>query len=139
MENGLACQAQKVVISDTKNLTGNQLIGVFCSSYNWLIALLVTFMMQTPLSKFPTILIWRGRGGPWEGQTVNMKENRNAIRRVLNKLYKWAHRNLIKFKQSKCTILHLRHNHPTQQAGWSQLDRKQLYRKGPGNAVAQQN
>lgn len=93
---------------------------------------------ESTLSKFPTILIWRGRGNHEKGKQSICETTVNAILRVLNKPDKWADRNLMKFNQSKCTTLHLRHNHPTQQTGWSQLDGKQLYRKGPGNAVAQQ-
>lgn len=66
--------------------------------------------------------MWRGNHGK---QSIH-KRTGNAVLRVLIKPDKWADRNLIKFNQIKCTILHLRHKELTQQAGWSQLDEKQL-------------
>lgn len=68
--------------------------------------------------------MWRGNHGTGK-QSVH-KRTGNAVLRVLIKPDKWAHRNPAKFNQSKCIILHLRHNQLTQQAGWSQLDEKQL-------------
>ena len=75
--------------SAIQNPTGNQLIEMSFRGYNWLTSLLVTFMMQSPLCiKFPTILIWRGRGSHGKGNPSICKRTVNAILRVLNKLDK---------------------------------------------------
>ena len=44
-----------------------------------------------------------------------MPEGWAAIQRDLNRLEKWAGRNLIKFNKGKCKVLHLGRNNPMQQ------------------------
>lgn len=38
---------------------------------------------------------------------VNMLKRRDAIKRVLNRLERWAHANIMKFIKIKCNALHL--------------------------------
>lgn len=57
-----------------------------------------------------------GRENNGKGKQTTRKRTGNAVLRVLNKTDKNADRNLMKFNQSKRTVLHPRHNHPTQQA-----------------------
>jgi len=42
-------------------------------------------------------------------------EGHAAIQRGLNRLEKWAGRNLLKFKEEKCKVLHLKRNNPRHQ------------------------
>ena len=49
------------------------------------------------------------------GRVADMLEGRTAILRDLQKLDKWASRNILKSKKSKRGVLHLRQNSPVQQ------------------------
>ena len=42
-------------------------------------------------------------------------EGSAAIQWILNRLDKWADRNLMKFNEGKCEVLHLRRNNPMHQ------------------------
>jgi len=46
---------------------------------------------------------------------ISMLKGMAAIQRDLDKLKKWADRNLLKFNESKCKILHQDWNNPMQQ------------------------
>jgi len=45
-----------------------------------------------------------------------MPEGRAAIQRDLNRLEKWADRNLVKFNKDKCKVLHVGRNNPMYQS-----------------------
>lgn len=47
-----------------------------------------------------------------EGEVAATSEDHAATQRVLDKLEKWADRNLVNFNKQKCKVLHLRRNNP---------------------------
>ncbi|GAB0177588.1 mitochondrial enolase superfamily member 1 [Grus japonensis] len=49
------------------------------------------------------------------GRVADMPKGHAAIQRDLNKLEKWADRNLVKFNKGKCKVLYLRRNNPMHQ------------------------
>ncbi|KAK4810780.1 hypothetical protein QYF61_008752 [Mycteria americana] len=61
---------------------------------------------------------------PKLGGEADMPEGRAATQRDLNRLEKWADRNLMQFNQGKCQVLHLGRNNPRHQymLGATQLE-----------------
>jgi len=63
---------------------------------------------------------------------ADMPEGHAAIQRDLDRLEKWADRNLMKFYKGKYQVLHLGRNNPTIYSGGLPTG-KHLCRKGPGS------
>ena len=58
------------------------------------------------------------------GGVADAPEGHAAIQRGLNRLEKWADRNVMKFNKGKCKVLHLGRNNPMHQymLGTTQLE-----------------
>jgi len=65
------------------------------------------------------------------GGMADTPEGRAAIWRDLDRLEKWADRNLMRFSKGNCKVLHLKRNKPMHQY-ILRITGKQLGRKGPG-------
>ena len=66
------------------------------------------------------------------GRVADMPEVHTSIQRDLDRMEKWADRNLMKFNQEKCKVLHLWRNDPVHQDVLEATSAgKQLCRKGP--------
>ncbi|KAK4807114.1 hypothetical protein QYF61_018455 [Mycteria americana] len=121
-ENWLNGWAQRVVISGTKSSWWPETSSVPQGSILGPILLKVFINelddgAQCTLSKFSD--------NTKVGGVADTPEGGAAIQRDLDRLEKWANRNLMKFNKGKCQVLHLGRNNPRHQymLGASQLER----------------
>lgn len=71
------------------------------------------------------------------GGVANSPEGRAAIQRNLNRMEKWADKNLLKFNKENCKVLHLRRNNPMHKYMVGLIG-EQLGKGGPWSSGEQQ-